>query len=99
MIDRKKHCKTRAWDRYRYKMGDRALQRIRKKILSGKYKEATFRSVPKSDRYDNRLYCIVKYSNISFLCVFDKFENQIRTFLKPPSGDFCTMHEIFSDIR
>jgi hypothetical protein len=79
-------------------MGDNALKRIEQKILLGKYKEASFGNVPKSDRYDNRLYCIVKYSNVNFLCVFDKFENQIRTFLKPPSGDFCTMHETFGNI-
>ena len=96
---RKKHCKGRSWERYRYKISDRVLKRIKQKIFVGKYEEASFESVPKSDRCENCLYCIVRYANIDFLCVYDKFENDIKTFLKPPSGHFQTMHKYFSKLK
>lgn len=98
-IDRKKHCKLRSKQRYGYIMSDRAYKRILQRIIIGRYKDIPDNLVSEKDQYPNRLYCIVNYANIDFLCVYDKFENQIRTFLNPPSGHFETMYNLFKKIK
>ena len=78
IIDRRHHCKLRSKQRYGYVMSNRAYKRILQKIIIGKYKNISDNLVSKKDQYPNRLYCIVNYANIDFLCVYDKFENQIK---------------------
>lgn len=99
IIDRRNHCKLRSKQRYGYIMNNRAYKRILQRIIIGKYRDIPDNLISEKDQYANRLYCIVNYANIDFLCVYDKFENQIRTFLHPPSGHFQTMASAFSKIQ
>ena len=38
------------------------------------------------------------HNGIAFSCAFDKFEDQMKTFLNPPSGSFSTIGNEMTNI-
>lgn len=98
-FDRFNHCVSRM--RQRYEMSNANIEDVKaisRKIRKNNFKPTPFSVLRKEERHRNVVYGIVEHKGITFSCAFDKFEDQMKTFLNPPSGSFSTIGNEMTNI-
>ena len=91
-FDRFNHCVARMSQRY--EMSDATIEDVKaisRKIRKNKFEPTPLSVLREEERHKNVVYGIVEHKGVKFSCAFDKFEDQMKTFLNPPNGSFSTI--------
>lgn len=97
-FDRFNHCVSRMRQRYYMPNADISdVKAISRKIRKNNFQPTPLSILRKEERHENVLYGIVEHKGVQFSCAFDKFEDQMKTFLNPPDGSFSTIGSEFKN--